>query len=369
MVNNAPEAVTWEHVVMRYKTGIVLALAAATLLPAAALAADYDPPIYVDEAPEYVPVEVGSGWYLRGDVGYAFKRNYKNEAFAADDALIDNDLIGLGWVGPLDTFSASRSETPVTASIGVGYHLNDWLRADVTVGSLSNDKYSGTSHLVAGYLDPPLLVNSLNAGVFNMPDFGCLGSRTITTTTTAVDGAGNPVAAQSGTATHTDQDWRRDCIVNATAKQSAWNGLVNGYIDLGTYSGFTPYIGAGVGLLQTRTKVTVGAKCENSSATERSMAANALGGTTTVEQTVDFSCRAPTDGSDVASYNKTSYDFMYGLSAGVSYQLSKNTSVDLGYQYVSAPNVNYYTIADDGLHYNKGYDMHQIKVGLRYDLW
>ncbi len=70
---------------MRYKTGIVLALAAATLLPAAALAADYDPPIYVDEAPEYVPVEVGSGWYLRGDVGYAFKRNYKNEAFAADE--------------------------------------------------------------------------------------------------------------------------------------------------------------------------------------------------------------------------------------------------------------------------------------------
>ena len=40
-----------------------------------ALAADYDPPIVVDEAPRNVPVEVGSGWYLRGDVGYSFNQS------------------------------------------------------------------------------------------------------------------------------------------------------------------------------------------------------------------------------------------------------------------------------------------------------
>ncbi len=50
-----------------------LALSLAALAPfAAANAADYDPPIVIDDAAEYVPVEVGSGWYLRGDVGYVF---------------------------------------------------------------------------------------------------------------------------------------------------------------------------------------------------------------------------------------------------------------------------------------------------------
>jgi opacity protein-like surface antigen len=44
------------------------ALALATAWPA--LAADYDPPILLEDAPSYVPVEVGSSWYLRGDVSY-----------------------------------------------------------------------------------------------------------------------------------------------------------------------------------------------------------------------------------------------------------------------------------------------------------
>ena len=56
-----------------FASRLALLLAAAALGPLpAAYAADYDPPIIVEEATEYVPVEVGSGWYLRGDVGYNF---------------------------------------------------------------------------------------------------------------------------------------------------------------------------------------------------------------------------------------------------------------------------------------------------------
>ena len=55
---------------MVLKSRIALALAAIMLMPVTqASSADYDPPIYVDQAPDYVPVEVGSGWYLRGDIG------------------------------------------------------------------------------------------------------------------------------------------------------------------------------------------------------------------------------------------------------------------------------------------------------------
>ena len=50
----------------------ILILAIAVGLPPSAFAADYDPPIVVDQPVEDVPVEVGSGWYLRGDIGYNF---------------------------------------------------------------------------------------------------------------------------------------------------------------------------------------------------------------------------------------------------------------------------------------------------------
>lgn len=354
---------------MKSITRVLLALSAAGLPALPVLAADYDPPIYVDEAPEYQPVEVGSGWYLRGDVGYAFKRSYKNEALSVDDSLFNNDFVGLGWIGPLDVFSASRKENPITGSIGVGYHFNDWLRADVNIGLLTNDKYAGTAHLLAGRLDPYSIVDSLNPAVTAMPDFGCLGSRTVTTTRKTIDAGGNDVAAESGKTSITDVDWRRDCMVSASAKNTAWNGLANGYIDLGTYAGFTPYVGAGIGLLRTKTSISVGATCQNSSVTNTSNTNNGNGTSTTTDQTVDFTCRAPTDDSTVASYSKTNYDFMYGLSAGASYRLSKNASLDVGYQYISAPDVKYYSVNDDGVHSNKGYDMHQFKVGLRYDLW
>ena len=46
-----------------------IALVAAGAMPS--YAADYDPPIVIDAVDDYVPVEVGNGWYLRGDLGYS----------------------------------------------------------------------------------------------------------------------------------------------------------------------------------------------------------------------------------------------------------------------------------------------------------
>ena len=43
--------------------------AAALFAATPALAADYDPPPLLEPAPEYQPVEIGNGWYLRGDGG------------------------------------------------------------------------------------------------------------------------------------------------------------------------------------------------------------------------------------------------------------------------------------------------------------
>lgn len=236
--------------------------ALAVFVPATALAADYEPPIYVDQAPEYVPVEVGSGWYLRGDLAYMPKRDSRN---------IDFSLLPVSY---------SEKEAPVFASIGFGYHFNDYLRADFNLGYLSGDKAS--------------------------------------------------LAYDDGSV-----------IAHADLKNQAWTGMLNGYVDLGTYVGLTPYVGAGVGLYRAKRRL---------SASYADVA----------DPTVNFAL----------DDRKTQYSVAYALNAGVAYQVSKNVQVDLGYQYLSAPNAEYAAVENlTSYPIHKGLDYHQIKLGLRYDLW
>ncbi len=246
---------------MKFESRLGVALAAAFAV-SPALAADYEPPIYVDQAPEYQPVEVGSGWYLRGDVAYMPERNTSDVDFG------------------LTPVNYHKKEDSVFASIGMGYHFNDYLRAELNLGYLPGDKAS------ASYDDGTI--------------------------------------AASG-----------------SLRNRAWTGMVNGYVDLGTYVGLTPYVGAGVGLYRS----------------QRSLSASYADAANPGD---DFSLQD----------SKTQYSFAYTLNAGVAYQLSKNVQLDLGYQYLSAPNAEYAAVENlTSYPIHKGLDYHQIKVGLRYDLW
>ncbi|WP_024587075.1 outer membrane protein [Aliihoeflea sp. 2WW] len=227
----------------------ILRLAASAALLAAlagpSLAADYDPPIFIEQAPEYVPVEVGSGWYLRGDVTYV-----------VSDPLYEFTVLG-----------EDTRNNRFGGSVGIGYHFNDILRGDISAGLLASDRFS-------------------------------------------VAGGGE----------------RFD------AKHDAWYGMANAYLDLGTVSGFTPYIGAGAGLMHTR-------------------------------QGYDYSV----GGTSMFAFQENQTNFAYALNAGINYQVADNVSLDFGYQYVDSPRAEY--LNTDTLTIDRGIDYHQIKVGLRYDLW
>src|SRR5882757_3795059 len=107
---------------MKLTSRMALALAALGLLASAPVqAADYDPPIYVDQAPDYAPVEVGSGWYLRGDVGYAFNKPY------------DFSETPAGF---------TTKDSPVSGSVGMGYHFNDYFRGELNFGLLPTSKFA-----------------------------------------------------------------------------------------------------------------------------------------------------------------------------------------------------------------------------------
>ena len=87
----------------------------ALLLPTgASLAADMPETPYV---PAPVPYEFGSGWYLRGDIGY--------KVYGSPDAHFD--VAGYG-----NMTGESLSNTGL-AGLGFGYKWNDWFRTDVTL--------------------------------------------------------------------------------------------------------------------------------------------------------------------------------------------------------------------------------------------
>ncbi|MFN3764832.1 MAG: outer membrane protein [Aliihoeflea sp.] len=224
---------------------LAASVAILAVLAVPSLAADYDPPIFIEQAPEYVPVEVGSGWYLRGDVTYV-----------VSDPLYEFTIFG-----------EETRNNRFGGSLGVGYHFNDILRGDISAGLLASDRFS----------------------------------------------------AASGVASY-------------GAKYDAWYGMANAYLDLGTISGFTPYIGAGAGLMHTR-------------------------------QGYDYSV----GGTSVFAFDENQTNFAYALNAGINYQVADNVSLDFGYQYVDSPRAEY--LNTDSLTIERGIDYHQVKVGLRYDLW
>lgn len=110
--------------------------------------------------------EFGTGWYLRGDLTFGPEDQPKLTASG-----FDNGHTAWGW----------------GAGGGVGYKINDFLRADIT----------------GDYLDPYHYSNLVYTG------------------STSLGGKG---------------------------ELQRYDGLANLYVDLGTWYGLTPYVGGGVGI-------------------------------------------------------------------------------------------------------------------------
>ena len=99
--------------------------AAFVCLTGTAVAADFSPRPPVIEQTAVAPEEIGSGWYLRGDIGFARQIPPK-----------------ITWNGTTET-SVKASDT-LDAGFGAGYKFNDWMRADVTLDYLSVRNFSGS---------------------------------------------------------------------------------------------------------------------------------------------------------------------------------------------------------------------------------
>lgn len=163
---------------------------------------------------------------------------------------------------------------------GVGYKINSYLRTDVTADYLFKSDFRGTTAGTCG------------GGVCNSDERG---------------------------------------------GYSGWLLLANAYADLGTYHGFTPYLGAGIG----------GAHIKWDDLHD--------------PNTTEF------------NKGSSNWRFAYALMAGVSYCLTPNVDLDVGYRFthVNGGRMFEYTApAGGGVGAGPGFDngmnIHEVRAGVRY---
>ena len=259
------------------RTRLTALIGAALVLPLSAGAWAADIP-EIPPPPYQPPVEVGGGWYLRGHIGMA------NQTLGH----LDNVLFSTATT--LENLDPGNFAAVPTFGLGIGYRHNENLRFDLT------GEYRGKS--------------SFSALQFYDTD-------------------GDPT---------TTGDQGTD---EYTAQKSEWLFLVNGYYDIGTWHGVTPYVGAGIGASR-----------------------NTISGfrdVNTVTNGVAYGATA------------SKWNLAWALHAGLGFQATDNLAIDLGYSFVSLGSarsgdlVTYSgtSTVDNPMHFKDLYS-HDVKLGLRY---
>ena len=235
-----------------------LAISGAVLAISGALARAADMPGY-PSLPFPLPsqesslqqVELFSGWYLRGDIGYRFQGT--GSSSSGDTTLVPSP-------------NSAKLDNAFMGGLGAGFKAQ-WFRVDLT------GDYGWRSKYVA----------------------------------TAADGT------------------------TFSGKIESFTVMANGYVDLGTWYGFTPYIGAGIGGANV-----IFSGYENSTAV------------------------APMASTAVPVHR---WNLAWAVMAGVSYSLSQNFLVDVGYRHVDMGDVNG---GPNGQLTVKHLTGDEVRVGLRY---
>jgi opacity protein-like surface antigen len=134
------------------------------------------------------------------------------------------------------------------------------------------------------------------------------------------------------------------CTANRWSKINTSAYLANAYVDLGHWYGFTPYLGAGVGLGYVQAQSNVFFRFVNG--TPYGDGHSYCGGSTGVAGVNCFILGYPNG----RGLSITNYNVAYALMAGFSYDISSLLKFDIGYRY---------------LNLGSGVSSQQIRAGVR----
>jgi opacity protein-like surface antigen len=251
---------------------LVLAALLTALGIGAAKAADLSPGPAMPEVPSTDTMNFfGSGWYIRGDLGYSRPQGPKA------------DYNGT----PFDHLSVDGS---AVVGAGVGYKINNWFRADIT----GDYTFSGVTH----------------------------GSYTI----------------------------QNCCVFTDRTRIGGWTVLANGYVDLGTWSGITPYIGAGAGYAFTEVSQTL----------NQQFMTSASGALVPVTD--------PNTGSPIINSlpTHTKGGFAWALEAGAAVAVAPSVQLDFNYRYLKIADAQIAPDTSGVMARVKSIGAHQFRIGVRY---
>ena len=310
------------------------ALAGIALASTPALAADLfgaaAPPISYpgDNSPA---AEVGSNWYIRGDIGAGLD-SAPSVTFATSVAPPPGDASTP--LGP--NFGASQLSRNFLADIGVGYRFNNYFRIDATYEYRNGPGGESTTVVVCPY--------AAN-GVFNQA---------------------NPTI-EYGYLYNTSNT----CDGDLTLKQHNNMVLANAYLDGGTYWGITPYIGAGAGF---NVLTTSGSLLFFETANGQIYAAD-LSPTGTFPQIwVNANGQPINPQPKIAftqqNWNRTissnKYSLAVALMAGFGYQLTPSATLDIGYRFLDAGVTTLGLSGPAGSTLKYSNLSQEVRVGIRY---
>jgi opacity protein-like surface antigen len=200
-----------------------------------------------------------AGWYLRGDVGVGVSAATP-QLKTAPDPIATGIANGLLSNSAVQQFNNTSLSSFGMIDFGVGYHFNNWLRFDGTL------EYRGGANLQSLF----------------------------TVTDPASPFFGGPMQ---------NADFYR-------ASLSSFIGLLNGYVNVGSWYGMSPFVGAGVGFADNSV----------SGFTDQGF------GTTTFEPL------GPTGGY-FSNASKTR--LAWALMAGIDFNITPNLKLEFGYRYLN----------------------------------
>ncbi|AZO27432.1 MULTISPECIES: outer membrane protein [Mesorhizobium] len=177
------------------------------------------------------------------------------------------------------SFASGKLKGAFSAGAGIGYQVNQYFRTDLTADWMGKSNFRGS--------------------------------------TVGFCGGGVP------------------CVSTDTSSYSALLLLANAYVDIGTWHGVTPYVGAGIGGAWVKWDTL-----HNSD-----------------------------DDGDFFHQGGKGWRFAYALMAGASYCLTDRVKLDVGYRYSHINGGKMFEYASDsnvGPGYDRGINVHEVRGGLRY---
>jgi opacity protein-like surface antigen len=284
------------------KAIVAAALAGVALASTPSLAADLfgtAPPVVSYPAENGPTVEVGSNWYIRGDIGAGL-----DSAPTVTFSTLSIPPQGDPSTPLSPNFGTQQFSRNFLADIGLGYRFNNFFRADATYEYRNGPGGSTTATVICPY------------GAYGMTN-------------------------QAGTVEYGYlYNPSNTCDGDLNVKQHNNMFLANGYFDVGTFWGITPYVGAGAGV---NIATTSGSLAFFETANGQPYAAN-LSPTGTYPQIwIDAYGNVINPQPKIAfttqdwnrTIQSTKYSIAVALMAGFGFQLTPSATLDIGYRYLN----------------------------------